>query len=144
MEEEWRNIDSYENRYYISNMGRVKSLVYVKEKILSNNIMKNWYHKIWLIHNGKYKKLYIHRLVAQAFLWLDIGNKKIIVCHKDDNPSNNKLENLFLWTYKDNTRDMINKWRSYMQKNRRIKVSKWDNLDSFDKYENYDDWFSYL
>lgn len=148
MEQEiWKDIEWYEWLYQISNIGRVKSLNYKrtwKHIILSNNIMRNWYHKIWLRNKGIYKKMYIHRLVAQAFLWLDISNTKILVCHKDDNPSNNMVENIFLWNHKENSRDMLNKWRSVIQKDKRLKVSKWYNLEWFDRYENYSDWFIYI
>lgn len=41
------------------------------------------------------------RLVAQTFLWLDINNKK----------KKNRVDNLFLWTNRDNTQDAIQKWK---------------------------------
>lgn len=51
------------------------------------------------------------RLVAQAFLWLRYEDETILVCHKDDNGMNNDVDNLFLWSHKDNTRDSIRKGR---------------------------------
>lgn len=54
-------------------------------------------------------------MVAQAFLWLDINfndsKKSLCVCHHDDNPLNNNVDNLFLWTNNDNIKDMVKKWR---------------------------------
>ena len=35
MEEIWKDIKGYEGRYQISNFGRVKSLIYPKEKIMN-------------------------------------------------------------------------------------------------------------
>ena len=35
----------------------------------------------------------------------------MLVCHKDDNPSNNEINNLFLWTNQDNYDDMVSKGR---------------------------------
>ena len=35
LNEEWRNIEGYEGLYQISNMGRIKSLWYGKENILT-------------------------------------------------------------------------------------------------------------
>jgi len=118
-QEIWKDIPWYEWLYQVSNLGRVKSLDrYIKHNyswyrkkywiIISNkwNYWNLWLHKYW-----KTKYFRTHRLVAQAFLWLDINDKKILVCHKDDNPKNNCVENLFLWTNKDNIQDCIRKKR---------------------------------
>lgn len=122
MEQEiWKNIEWYEN-YQVSNLWRVKSLErklkwrrdsqrIQKEKILCN-LKSWWYHRVSLSKNNVIKYNLVSRLVAQAFLWLDISNKKIYVCHKDDNWENNNVNNLFLGTPKDNMQDMINKWRN--------------------------------
>ena len=32
--------------------------------------------------------------------------------HDDDNPSNNRLDNLKIWTHQDNIKDMYKKWRN--------------------------------
>ncbi|MBL7790941.1 MAG: HNH endonuclease [Saprospiraceae bacterium] len=42
------------------------------------------------------KKYLVHRLVANAFLGLDLKNKSMVACHKDDNTENNNVENLFV------------------------------------------------
>lgn len=91
--EQWRNIKGYEN-YQVSNCGRVKSLNYNKtgkERILKagNN---NGYLFVYLCKNGRKKKHWIHRLVAQAFI--DNPDNLPCVNHKDENPSNNCIENL--------------------------------------------------
>lgn len=104
-------------KYEISSFGRVKKIWYIKN-------YSNWYFRYQkedkYINPTKWKylrvsidkRLYsVHRLVAQAFLWLDINDKKMFVCHKDDNTFNNRTDNLFLWKAKDNTQDCINKWR---------------------------------
>lgn len=59
-----------------------------------------------------WKFLLVHRIIASAFLWLNLYDKTKYVCHKDDNPNNNKVENLFIWTAKENSQDMVNKWRN--------------------------------
>lgn len=145
MEEIFIDIKWYEWLYQISNLGRAKSLNYNqtwKEKLLKPIIYDKWYPGIHIRKNDKYKILKINRLVAQAFLWLDINNRKIFVCHKDDNPLNNRTDNLFLWTRKDNMRDMINKWRSNHQKNKRALIKFWKyKIEDFDKDWLYDDWF---
>lgn len=97
----------YYNLYFISNLWRVKR----NELLLK--LIKNQYKYICvnLSRYWKVKRFAVHRLVAQAFLWLDISDTKMFVCHIDDNPSNNRADNLFLWTHTENMHDMINKWR---------------------------------
>lgn len=115
----WKDIKGYKGLYQISNSGKLKSLNYMwkwRKKILRASAEKRWYKRSTLTKNWKNKIYLIHRLVAQAFLWLDINNPKILVCHKDDNPKNNNVNNLFLGISKDNVQDMISKWRSWVKK----------------------------
>ena len=111
----WKDIQGYEGLYMVSSFWRIKSLMFkdkYREKILlpaSGKIRR--YLSISLCKDKKIT-FNIHRLVAQAFLWLDIKNIKLLVCHKDDNPENNKVNNLFLWSAKDNMQDCKNKWRN--------------------------------
>lgn len=120
--EEWRDIPWYEWYYMVSNMGRVKSFhKWWNWKILKSRINNRWYCTVELNINWLSKVLFVHRIVASAFLWLDITKefdmKNIIcVCHKDDNPLNNSLENLFLWSMSDNALDMYKKWRWWNKK----------------------------
>lgn len=69
----------------------------------------------------KIKSHKVSRLMWKTFLWLIIEDKNMLVCHKDDNPDNNHMDNLFLWTHKDNSQDMVKKWRQWWFKNR------WEN-----------------
>jgi len=118
---QWKDISWYEWLYQINYLGEVKSLSRfnaVKERILKPWVCwkeGNKYHRVSLTRDFKPKFYWVHRLVAQAFLWLDIHNRKILVCHKDDNSLNNTIDNLFLWSQKDNLQDMSKKWRSWNQ-----------------------------
>ncbi len=94
--------------YLINEKGEIFSK-YINKK-LSLNKHNDGYLQVWLSINKKRKSFLVHRLVAKAFLWLDI-NSKLCVCHKDDNPSNNHKDNLFIWTHQDNMTDRDNKWR---------------------------------
>ena len=119
----WKDIKYYEWLYQISSLGRVKSFPKIwrwahNGKILKLDKNKYWYLRICLCKDWK-RVFFVHRLVAQAFLWLDINNKKILVCHKNETLIdwllNNSKNNLFLWTHKDNSQDMSKKLRSWMQ-----------------------------
>lgn len=66
MEEIWKDIKDYEGLYQISSLGRVKS--FYKNKILKPRVKENNYLIVSLYKEGKDKKFYIHRLVAEAFI----------------------------------------------------------------------------
>lgn len=110
--EEWRDIEGYEGLYQVSNEGRVKALEryvdnywgtkqYVRERILKGAATKGGYLEVTLCKNGKPKKFYIHRLVADTFI-PNIENKPCID-HKDTNVLNNKVCNLIWCTPKENS-----------------------------------------
>jgi hypothetical protein len=84
--------DRYKGLYLISNIGRVKSLI-GKHKILKAGVDKQNYRQVALSCNGKIKQYKAHRLVLLAF---DYNNyfEGAEVNHKDENPSNNHLDNL--------------------------------------------------
>lgn len=92
--EEWKDIKGYENKYQISNLGRVKALDYRrtgKEQIISIKNNKG-YSEVALWKDSKRKMFMVHRLVAQAFI--PNPNNLPQVNHKDENKTNNIVENL--------------------------------------------------
>lgn len=116
----WKDIVGYDGLYQVSNLGRISST------LRSSRIRKPFYRKNWYVTTSlKGHTKSVHRLVAQAFLWLDIRDTKMFVCHKDDDKHNNKLDNLFLGTAKDNSRDMFNKWRQNIFMWEKSPVSKY-------------------
>ena len=70
-EEIWKPIDGYE-KYYVSSLGRIKSLKHKKEKILTAFPNNKGYYRVCLSHNGLCRHFLVRRLVAAAF------------CDKDD------------------------------------------------------------
>lgn len=111
----WKDIEIEEFKwlYQVSNLWIVKSLwnnFNRKEKILKPYFM-NWYICVPFTNNWYRKNLKIHRLVASAFHWLDLKNPKQLACHKNDIRDDNREYNIFVWSLKDNTQDMIIKKR---------------------------------
>ena len=96
----WKPVVGYEGLYEISNMGRVKSIKFNKEKILFLQKDKDGYLRSGLRKMGKLKKYFVHRLVAEAFI--PNPNNLPIVNHKDENKQNNCVENLEWCTVKYN------------------------------------------
>ncbi len=95
MVEVWKDIEGYEGRYQISNLGNVKSLMYRGKGCERNLTPKvNNCGRLWveLFLNGKKKQFLIHRLVAKAF----IPNPQNLpqINHIDENTKNNCVENL--------------------------------------------------
>ena len=69
MEEEiWCPVKNYENLYEVSDQGRVKSVGYGKDRILSPGRDKGGYLLVGLYKNGERKWYLVHRLVAQTFI----------------------------------------------------------------------------
>lgn len=101
-EEIWKDIPGYEGLYQVSNMGRVKSLKYGKEKIIKPVKNRDGYLLIGLYKNNKVKHYTMHRLVAIAFIGKPISEVYYEINHLDENKNNNKLENLQYCTRKYN------------------------------------------
>lgn len=108
MFEKWKDIKGYEGRYQVSNLGRIKSLartdrngVKRKEKIRIPRTDKKGYQRINLSDDCKVRWHSVHRLVAEAFVERK-NDLDQIVNHLDNNPHNNRADNLEWTTYKGN------------------------------------------
>ena len=103
MQEIWKPIKGFEELYQISNLGRAKrigfykktnngKIVYIKnEKMLKPTNYKK-YMRLNLCNKSKRTPKYIHRLVAEAFIPNPYCYSEIN--HKDNDPSNNYVDNL--------------------------------------------------
>ena len=99
----WCPVKGYEGLYEVSTWGRVKSLRYNKTNkivILTPVKTKAGYLMISLCKDKSVKRFYIHRLVAVTFI--PNPNNLPLVNHKDQNPQNNRVENLEWCTQKYN------------------------------------------
>ena len=91
-DEVWKNIEGYEGIYQVSNQGRVKSIGYGKERILKPAKVGSGYLKVNLWKNGEKKQFLVHRLVCQTFIYNPYNLPE--VNHRDENKTNNYVENL--------------------------------------------------
>ena len=99
-EEIWKYIDGYDNKYQISNLGRVKSFKLKCEKILTPQINKKGYLCIGLCKNSKIKMTRIHRLIA--FYFIPNPENKRCINHKNSIRTDNRIGNLEWATYSEN------------------------------------------
>ena len=105
MEESWKDIEGYEGIYQVSNKGNVKSLVdnngLSREKVLKHLKDRNGYLRVILYKNKTSKHLFVHRLVAKAFI--ENTNNFPCINHIDECKTNNVVTNLEWCTHKQNT-----------------------------------------
>ena len=120
MSEIWKDIEGYESLYQVSNLGRVKSLArntgnqYANaDRILKQKVCKTGYMSVGLVKDKRQKHFFVHRLVAMAF----IPNPDNLpqVNHKDEDKTNNCVENLEWCTIQHN---ML--WGSHIKSYERI------------------------
>lgn len=90
--EEWKDIIGYEGLYQVSNKGQVRSFHSGHWTIMKQSVRKGGYRKLFLRKNKERKSFFVHRLVAMAFI--PNPDNLPIINHKDENPSNNCVENL--------------------------------------------------
>lgn len=101
--ETWKPVKGYEGLYEVSDRGRVRGLkrtvikkngvpFTAKECMLTPHRTPKGYLLADLWKENKEKRLYIHRLVAEAFIPNPGALKE--VNHKDENKENNTVENL--------------------------------------------------
>lgn len=96
------NVEGFEGLYKVSNYGNVYSIR--SHKVLAPRTCGQSSHvKVHLCNHGMNREALIHRLVAAAFLELDFDDKTQVVNHLDQNPRNNRVDNLEITTSRDNS-----------------------------------------
>lgn len=104
----WKDIEDYEGKYQVSNMGRVKSLNYGRtgeERILKPGKDTKGYSQVGLYKNNKRKGVKVHRLVATAFI--ENPENKPCIDHINTIRTDNRAENLRWCTAKENNNNVL-------------------------------------
>lgn len=110
--EEWRYVANTNNRYLVSNMGRLLTTGYRGSKRCT--IMKpakdaNGYYRTMMLLNGKLKTVKLHRVVAQA--WIENTLNKLQVNHINFERDDNRVSNLEWATPSENALHSYNNGR---------------------------------
>lgn len=109
----WKPIQYYEDRYLVSNLGRIKSLSFkqryllktgveayrvTKERILAQQLNNSGYKLVHLHKNNIRTAFTVHTLVAKAF----ISSPKATVNHINGDKTDNRVDNLEWCSYTEN------------------------------------------
>ena len=110
MNEIWKDVIGYEKYYQISNFGNLRSkdreskngkgVIIIKQKNLKPQPNSSGYLRFSLKCNNIERKIFIHRMVALAFV--ENSDNKPQVNHKDSNYLNNHSDNLEWVTIREN------------------------------------------
>lgn len=107
MNEIWKPIPNYEGFYEVSNLGRIRRVEHqdknghtYRMRILKPANTGTGYKHVHLSKNGNTKWFQVHRLVAEVFC--EKPNGMDVVNHLDNDPSNNRADNLEWTDYKGN------------------------------------------
>lgn len=98
MKEIWKDIIGFEGIYEISNLGRIRRIK--TGRILSTRRSDGWYITVTLYKDKKRYGKSLHRLVSEAF----ISNPDNLpeVNHRDEDKTNNRVDNLEFCDHKYN------------------------------------------
>lgn len=91
-DEEWKFIAGTEQKYMVSNYGRIKSFLGNAEGKTLKQCVTKGFRTVCIRINGKRKSVLVHKLTAEAFL--EKGAEDDMVVHLDWNKGNNHYKNL--------------------------------------------------
>lgn len=119
-EERWKEYPRYRH-YEVSSLGRVRS----KDRIVETKHGRSWLQKgrilrpatnkckrvsVRLSEDGRKWSVQVSHMVAETFIGLRAGRHDV-VRHLNDDPSDNRVENLRIGTYSENMHDRVRNGR---------------------------------
>lgn len=126
MEEIWTDIPTYEGLYQLSNLDRVKSLKYGKERIMKASPNNYGYLFYSFRKEGIRSGVSLHVLKMMTYKGFIPNGYKQVVDHIDNNNRNNCLSNLQIITQRENQcKDRKNKTSKYSGVSLRECGNKW-------------------
>ena len=102
MKEKWIEVQGYDGRYEVSNLGNFRNF---EGRRLAIDYMKNGYGKVYFYKNKKRNMYYAHRVVAEHFVPNPEGKPE--VNHDNSIRHDNRATNLKWSTSKENTQHAI-------------------------------------
>jgi hypothetical protein len=105
-DEIWREIPFTDNKYEVSNYGRVRSYCYDKQKgrLVKPGNIKGFYN-VSLRVGGKKRSFLVHKLTAEYFIERQSEDETVVI-HLDWNKQNNHVSNLRWATRSESYRRM--------------------------------------
>ena len=155
MKEVWKSVKGFEGLYEVSNLGNIRSLDRIEIMQMKNETIrkrtkkgrilklfldgKGNYLQTNLSISGKHKMVLAHRVVATAFL----PNPENLpeVNHKDENKTNNSVENLEWCDHKYNNNYGSKKFQTRGTRNPQNKFTEEMIRDIKQNYIPYDEKF---
>ena len=123
MEEQWKSVVGYEGLYQVSSSGQVRSVerdvyrngypVHRLGRMMSpsRKDKRHGHLQVHLSKDGRGRVVQVHQLVAEAFL--GPRPEGMQVCHLNDDPTDNRVENLRYDTASANVADAIRNGRHF-------------------------------
>lgn len=124
--ERWRDVVGYEGLYQVSNHGRVRSVRQIRKPIQDKRDGKVVQLVMTLSKDNVVTTVGIHRLVLIA--WVGPPPDGYEGCHKDGNPTNNSVSNLYWGTRADNVNDTLKHGTACVRRVRRSDGMEYDSI----------------
>lgn len=107
--EVWREVPGYETLYEVSDSCRIRNCS--TGKVLTPDVDATGRGRVYLYKDKVRKRHYPYRLMLEAFVGPCPAGKE--ACHRNDDPSDNRLENLYWGTRSENMVDLVTNGRAY-------------------------------
>lgn len=98
MKEVWKDVPGYDGIYQVSDLGRVRSNRFNKQRFLSQSPHKDGYLKVGLSKDKKLRSFTIHKLVMISF----VGESQLPIDHINEIKTDNRRRNLRYLDHREN------------------------------------------